>query len=63
VVDQLTGGEKRLLSLVVAVRRTLGQSEKVKGDLSDIVKTALRGLVASETVVHVDGVYVLSPLK
>lgn len=61
IIEQLARGEKRLLSLVVAVRKALGESEKVKGDLSEIVRTALRGLVASKAVVHVDGVYVLSP--
>ena len=61
VIDELAGGEKRLLSLVVAVRRSLGRSDNVKGDLSDIVRAALRQLVASDAVVQVDGVYVLSP--
>jgi len=60
IIEQLAGGEKRLLGLVVAVRKALGHSEKVKGDLSDIVRAALRGLVASKEVVQVDGMYVLS---
>jgi hypothetical protein len=59
ILDQLAGGEKGLLRLVVAVRRNLGRFEK--GDLSEIVKSALHRLVTSEAVVDVDGVYSLSP--
>jgi hypothetical protein len=61
ILDQLAGGEKRMLSLVVAVRNALGRSERVKGDLSEIVKAALHKLVASEVVVDVEGLYSLSP--
>ena len=39
IVEQLAGGEMRVLSLVVAVRRTLGRSEKLKGDLAAMVKS------------------------
>jgi len=52
-----------VLSLVVAVRRTLGRSEKLKGDLSQMVDSALRKLVASQTVVDDDGRYSLSRPK
>ena len=62
IVDQLSGGEREVLSLIVAVRRALG-SEIVKGDLSARVRSALRKLVASEAVVDVDGRYSLSPPK
>jgi hypothetical protein len=60
VVDELARGEKRQLSLVVAVRKSLGRSDNVKGDLSDLVRAALRQLVATDAVVQVDGVFVLS---
>jgi len=63
IVAQLAGGEKRMLSLVVGVRTTLGRSERVKGDLSEIVKSAVRKLVASKAVVDVDGLYSISPPK
>jgi len=61
IVDQLARGEKGMLSLIVAVRKALGRSEKIKGDLSQMVKSALRQLVASQAVVDVDGLYSLSP--
>jgi hypothetical protein len=60
IVDQLAGGEKRILGLVVAVRKSLGRGGMVKGDLSQMVKSALRRLIASEAVVEVDGVYSLA---
>ena len=63
IVNELAAGEKGVLSLVVAVRRTLGRSENLKGDLSHMVKSALRKLVASSTVVDDDGRYSLSPRK
>lgn len=63
IVNELAAGEKGVLSLVVAVRRTLGRSEKLKGDLSHAVKSALRKLVASRAVVDDDGRYSLSPRK
>jgi hypothetical protein len=52
-----------VLSLVVAVRRTLGRSEKLKGDLSQMINSALRKLVASKTVVDDGGRYSLSRRK
>lgn len=63
IVNELAAGEKGVLSLVVAVRRTLGRSEKLKGDLSQMIKSALRKLVASKAVVDDDGRYSLSPPK
>ena len=59
ILDQLSGGEMRLLVLVVGVRKALG-GITVKGDLSAQVQSALRGLVASKSVVNDDGVYSLS---
>ena len=63
IVEQLGGGEKRMLSLVVAVRKAHGRSGIVKGDLSVKVKSALHKLVLSKVVVEVDGMYSLSPPK
>jgi hypothetical protein len=60
VVDQLSRREMRLLSLVVAVRKGLTTSEGFKGDLTVSVKTALRELVAAQTVVDEDGIYSLA---
>jgi hypothetical protein len=63
IVAQLGGGEMRVLSLVVAVRRTLGRSERIKGDLSAMVRSALKTLVAVKCVVDDDGMYSLSRSK
>ena len=60
IVDQLAVREMGILSLVVAIRRTLSRSENVKGDLSAIVKSALKTLVASKAVVDDDGRYSLA---
>ncbi len=62
VLNQLSTGEKRLLVLVVAVRKALGPSESIKGDLSVMVKAALRKLVASKVVLDEEGVYSLAPV-
>jgi hypothetical protein len=59
ILTQLAGGEMGLLRLIVAVRKSLGRFEK--GDLSEIVKSALRKLVLSQAVVEVDGIYSLGP--
>jgi hypothetical protein len=63
ILEQLAGGEKRVLSLVVSICKVLRRSEAVKGNLSTTVKSALRTLVASRAIVDVDGVYSLSPTK
>jgi len=63
IIDQLGQREMRLLTLTVAVRRAFGGSEGVKGDLSTAVKSALRKLVSSKTVVDVEGVYALANPK
>jgi hypothetical protein len=63
IIDQLGRGEMRLLVLTVAVRKAFGGSEGVKGDLSTAVKSALRKLVSSKTVIDVEGVYSLSNQK
>ncbi len=61
ILHQLALGEKGFLVLVVAVRKSLNGSKRVKGDLPVMVKSALRKLVTSKVVVDVDGVYALTP--
>ncbi|MBC8107331.1 MAG: hypothetical protein H7Z14_12130 [Anaerolineae bacterium] len=61
ILSQLAVGEKQVLSLVVAVRKALSRSEAAKGDLTAMVKSALRRLVASKEVIDVDGMYSLAP--
>jgi hypothetical protein len=60
ILDELARGERRVLSLVVAVGRELDRGEAVKGDLTATVKSALRTLVASKAVVDEDGMYSLA---
>ncbi|CAN5456311.1 hypothetical protein BH09PLA1_BH09PLA1_14740 [soil metagenome] len=61
ILEQLADGERRVLSLVVAIRKTLTRAEAGKGDLTAMVKSALRKLVAARAVVDVDGMYSLAP--
>lgn len=60
IVKELAGGEMRVLSLTVAVRRAIHRTRVFKGDLSATVRTALRKLVASRQVVESDGMYSLA---
>jgi hypothetical protein len=60
ILEKLGEGEKRSLTLVVAIRRSLGKSAFLKGDLSAVVNSALRKLIASKKVIEVDGVYSLA---
>jgi len=60
ILDQLRLGERRVLSLTVAIRGLLSGSDGSKGDLSASVKSALRRLVVSGAVVDVDGMYSLA---
>lgn len=60
ILEQLAAGEMGVLRLVVAVRTALGHSERIKGDLSESVKSSLRKLVASKAVVDDDGIYSLA---
>jgi hypothetical protein len=59
ILNQLAGGEMRLLVLVVGIRRNL-QGVVIKGDLSERVQCTLRDLIASRHIVNDDGVYSLS---
>ena len=61
ILEQLGNGEMRLLTLLVAIRKTFGPPAHFKGDLSAVVKSALRKLEASHVVVNTDGVYTLCP--
>lgn len=61
ILDTLGDGERRQLSMVVAIRHMLSRSGPMKGDLNTSIKAALRKLVASGTVEETDGMYSLSP--
>ena len=50
ILDRLALGEMRPLALVVAIRKDLGKSAYIKGDLSKVVQAALRKLVAARGV-------------
>jgi hypothetical protein len=63
ILEQLGRGEKRLLTLVVAVRKSMGRFEGLKGDLSATVQSSLRKLVNQKSVIEVDGMYSLPPSK
>jgi hypothetical protein len=63
ILEQLSRGEKRVLSLIVAIRKCLDPSDAFKGDLSVAVNAALRTLVASGAVVDTHGIYSLPPRK
>lgn len=59
ILDQLAGGEMRLLVLVVGIRKSLGGSA-IKGNLSARVQSALRALITSKAVENSEGVYSLT---
>ncbi len=63
ILEKLAEGEKRSLTLVVSIRRSLGRSAFLKGDLSAVVNSALRKLIATKKVIEVDGVYSLAPVE
>jgi hypothetical protein len=63
ILDTLAVGERRELSIVVAIRNVLNRSGTIKGDLTSLTKSGLRKLVASGTIVERDGVYSLSRLR
>jgi hypothetical protein len=60
VLDHLSRREMRVLSLVVAIRKGFEPTDIFKGDLTAMVKSALRKLVADRTVVDVGGIYTLA---
>lgn len=62
IIDILTAGERRELSMVVAIRRRLNLAGTMKGDLTSMTKSGLRKLVASGMVLERDGVYTLSTI-
>ena len=53
----------RLLTLLVAIRKTFGPPAHFKGDLSAVVKAALRKLEVARLVLNTDGVYTLCAEK
>ena len=59
IIDTLAAGERRELSMIVAIRNV---SRSFKGDLASLTRSSLRQLVAAGTIVECDGVYALSPL-
>ena len=63
IVTQLARGEKRILGLIVAVRKSLAGTGVIKGDLSPVVRSAVRRLIAAGTVVDADGMYSLARAK
>jgi hypothetical protein len=63
ILEQLSHGEMRVLSLTVAIRKGMVGSAHFKGDLSATVKSALRALVAAKVVQDVEGVYSLRSTK
>jgi len=60
ILHQLADHERRLLSLIVAVRKSLPEHEVIKGDLSAIIQSALNHMVATKVVVVFDGCYSLA---
>ena len=63
ILNHLSAGESRVLSLVVAVRKTLGREDRIKGDLSEAVRLSLQKLVAAQTVTEADGMFSLAPTR
>ena len=63
ILEQLAHGERRVLSLVLAVGKALERTGMVKGDLRATVDSALSALVESNRVVRVEGVYSLAAGK
>ena len=61
ILEQLARSERRVLSLVVAIGKTQQENGVFKGDLTAMVKSALRTLVAARTIVESDGLYSLAP--
>jgi hypothetical protein len=59
VLEELSNGERRLLALVVAVRKSLSRTQVFRGDLASVVKLSVRKFIASGMVHEVDGLYTL----
>lgn len=62
ILKQLAQQEMRLLSLVVAVRKTIS-TRMFKGDLSEAVSVALRQLIVANRIHETDGVFSLNEPK
>jgi hypothetical protein len=63
ILEQLAVSERRVLSLTVAIGKTLSRSQTVKGNLTAMVKSELRKLLDAGAIVDVDGMYSLSATK
>jgi hypothetical protein len=63
ILDELARGERRVLSLVVAVRNALQRSDALRGNLTGTVRSSLRALTSSKAIVDADGMYSLAPRK
>jgi hypothetical protein len=59
IVQALEQRERRVLSLVVAVRKALERTGVAKVDLRTTIDSTLSGLIESKTVKEADGVYSL----
>jgi hypothetical protein len=59
IVEALEQRERRVLSLVVAVRKALERTGVAKVDLRTTIDSTLSGLIESKTVKEADGVYSL----
>jgi hypothetical protein len=63
ILGLLAEREHRLLVLVVSVRKALGPYDHIKGDLSELVSSSLKTMVAAGTVNERDGVFSLRRRK
>ena len=60
ILAELARGERRVLSLTVAVGKVMARTGSVKGSLESIVKSALRELLAAGQIIETgDGVFSL----
>jgi hypothetical protein len=61
ILDELQRGERRVLSLTVAVRKALERTGAAKGDLTGSINSALRNLVDAKRILNTEGIYSLAP--
>ncbi len=59
ILKQLADHEMQLLTLVVSVRKSLVPADRIKGDLTGLVKSAIRQLILNKVVVETDGMFSL----
>jgi hypothetical protein len=64
ILEELARGERRVLSLTVAVGRQMERTGGVRENLATTVKSALRALVTSKEIIESgDGLYSLARRK